>query len=192
MSLVESLRRRESTSAKYLTAPGPSDAEIMAALDAAVAVPEHGAIRPWRFLLLRGDGQQRLSDVFVEDLLRKNPNADEAEVAKRRDAPLRSPLLIVVAAEITENHPKVPPVEQVVSAGLAAYVVQASFSDMGYGAVWVTGQPAYSEHVKAALGLAPKDAIAGFIHVGTRGPSAPPGPKKRPDAADFVREWPED
>lgn len=192
MTLVERLRSRESTSAKHLVAPGPADEEIDAVLRAAVAVPEHGAIRPWRFLLVREDGQQRLSDVFVEDLLRERPDASAAEVDKRRAAPLRSPLLIVVAAEVREDHPKTPPVEQVVSAGLAAYVIQACFADMGYGAVWVTGPPAYSDHVKTALGLTPKDAIVGFIHVGTRGPDTPPGPKRRPDPADYVRTWPSD
>jgi len=190
MSLVERLRRRESTSAKYLVSPGPSDEQIASVLQAAVTVPEHGAIRPWRFLLLREEGQQRLSDVFVEDLLRERPDATPDEVDKRRAAPLRAPLLIVVAAVIQEGHPKVPPIEQVVSAGACAYVIQACFADMGFGAVWVSGPPAYSEHVKETLGLAPKDAIVGFLHVGTRGPDAPPGPKRRPDPADYVRDWP--
>ncbi|MBB4265909.1 nitroreductase family protein [Roseospira visakhapatnamensis] len=192
MTLVERLRVRESTSAKYLVDPGPSDDDIHAVLAAAVAVPEHGAVRPWRFLVLREEGQRRLSTVFVDDLLRDQPDADAAAIAKRRAAPLRSPLLIVVAAEIRDDHPKAPPVEQVVSAGLAAYVIQACFADMGYGAVWVTGPPAYSDHVKDSLGLAPKDAIVGFIHVGTRGADAPPGPKRRPDPANHVRVWPGD
>jgi nitroreductase len=188
-SLVERLQLRESTSAKHLTTPGPTDDELAEVLRAAVAVPEHGAIRPWRFLIVREEGQRRLSDVFVEDLLAGSPDAPETEIAKRRDGPLRSPLLIVVAVSPRE-HPKVPEIEQVVAGGLSAFVIQSCFHDMGYGAVWVTGNPAYSDRVKAALGLEPTDHIVGFVHVGTRGPGAQTAPrKKRPEAGDFMREW---
>jgi nitroreductase len=187
-TLVERLQRRESTSAKHLTDPGPTDDELAEVLRAAVAVPEHGAIRPWRFLVLREPGQRRLSEVFVADLLSQNPDAPEEEIAKRRDGPLRAPLLLVVAAS-PRAHPKVPEVEQVVSAGLCAYVIQACFHDMGYGAVWVTGKPAYSDRVKGALGLEPADHIVGFVHVGTRGPEAGARPKARPDPGGFVTEW---
>jgi len=188
-TLVERLQVRESTSAKHLTAPGPTDDELSEVLRAAVAVPEHGAIRPWRFLIVREAGQRRLSDIFVEDLLADHPDASEQEIAKRRDGPLRSPLLIVIAAS-TRDHPKVPEVEQVVAAGLSAFVIQSCFHDMGYGAVWVTGNPAYSDRVKASLGLDPADHIVGFVHVGTRGPGAHAAPqKKRPDPTDYVCEW---
>lgn len=184
-TLVERLQARRSTSAKHLTHPGPSDDDLAEVLRAAVAVPEHGAIRPWRFLLLRRAEQERLSAAFVADLLAQDPDADEAAIAKRRDGPLRSPLLIVVAAR-PQEHPKVPEVEQVVTAGLAAYVIQAAFADMGYGAVWVTGPPAYSLRIKAHLGLEPADHIVGFVHVGTPDPDAPRRAKSRPDPADFI------
>ncbi|WP_153340000.1 nitroreductase family protein [Roseospira navarrensis] len=188
-TLVNRLQVRESTSAKHLTTPGPTDDELAEVMRAAVAVPEHGGIRPWRFLVVREAAQRRLSDVFVEDLLADSPDASETEIAKRRDGPLRSPLLIVVAVSPRE-HPKVPEVEQVVAGGLSAFVLQSCFHDMGYGAVWVTGNPAYSPRVKAALGLAPTDHIVGFVHVGTRGPDAPPTPRKaRPDPTAFLAEW---
>jgi len=188
-TLVERLQRRESTSAKYLTHPGPTDDELAEVLRAAVAVPEHGAIRPWRFLVVREPGQARLSEAFVADLLAEDPNAPEEEIAKRRDGPLRSPLLLVVTVS-PRAHPKVPEVEQVVSGGLCAYVIQACFQDMGYGAVWVTGKPAYSHRIKAALGLEATDHIVGFVHVGTRAPEADGRRKSRPDPAGFVAEWP--
>jgi len=183
--LVQRLQARQSTSAKTLTDPGPTDDELAEVLRAAVAVPEHGAIRPWRFLVLRRPDQERLSEAFVSDLLSDDPQADEAAIAKRRDGPLRSPLLIVVAAS-PRTHPKVPEVEQVVTAGLSAFVIQAAFDDMGYGAVWVTGPPAYSERIKAHLGLSAEDHIVGFVHVGTPRPDATRRRKDRPDPDAFV------
>ncbi len=183
--LVNRLQARQSTSAKHLSEPGPGDDEIAEVLRAAVAVPEHGAIRPWRFLILRRADQERLSEAFVADLLADTPEADETAIAKRREGPLRSPLLIIVAASPRE-HPKVPEVEQVVTAGLAAYVIQASFADMGYGAVWMTGPPAYSDRIKAHLGLETGDHIVGFVHVGTRRPDMPQRRKDRPDADAFI------
>ena len=49
---------------------------------------------------------------------------------------------------------------------------------LGYGASWITEWYAYDRAVLDALGLAPHEKIAGFIHIGR--PPDPPGDRPRP------------
>ena len=64
--------------------------------------------------------------------------------------------------------------------------MQAAFAQ-GLGAMWKTGDAAYDDTVKHALGIDPEDVIVGFIHVGTDiGPSRP-RPQRSPE--EFARHW---
>ena len=187
MDIVDFLKARESTPWRMLGDPGPTEAEIQEFLAAAVTAPDHGAIRPWRFIVVRGDALEALGEVFTRALLKRKPDADEATVEKDRDRMRRVPLLIVVAASIREDHPKVPPSEQLVATGLAAQAILLAAQARGYGGVILTGDHAYDPTVKAALGLKDKDQIVAFVYIGT--PEGELRPKRRPDAAKFTREW---
>lgn len=187
MDIVEFLKSRGSTPWRVLGEPGPSDEEVQEFLAAAVTAPDHGAIRPWRFFVVRGEAREAMGKVFTEALLKRKPNADEATIEKDRDRMRRVPLLIVVAASITENHPKVPPAEQIVATGLAAQGILLAAQSKGYGGVILTGDHAYDPHVKAALGLKEKDAIVAFLYIGT--PEGALRPKKRHAPEKFTREW---
>lgn len=101
--------------------------------------------------------------------------------------PLRSPMIITVVAKITQNHPKTPVVEQLLSAGVAAQQISLGANALGFGAVWLTGANTYDSMVKAALGVDAGDEIVGFIYIGTPTMSKPRRP--RPDPADFVTHW---
>ncbi len=187
MELMEALLTRNSAPPKIFAGPGPSDEELKEFLKAAVCAPDHGAIRPWRFRVIRGEARKALGQLFVDSLLRREPDADEKSVAKQRDRPLEAGVIVAVCAKIVANHPKVPPVEQILAAGLAADAILLAAQAKGYGGILLTGKPAYDPVVKAAFGLADKDAIVGFIFLG--GLAAPPRAKRRPDPADFTSDW---
>lgn len=187
MDIIETLKSRASTPWRVLGEPGPSDDEIRDFLEAAVAAPDHGAIRPWRFLVVKGEAREAMAELLTAALLKRKPDADEGTVEKERQRMRLIPLLIVVAAEIMENHPKVPPLEQVVSAGLAAQAILLAAQAKGYGGVMLTGDHARDPAVKRALGLADKDEIVSFLYIGT--PEGKTRPKTRPDPAKFTLEW---
>jgi len=67
-------------------------------------------------------------------------------------------------------------------------MLHASFA-LGFNAVWKTGGPAYDNQVKTALGLEAKDAIVGFIYIGTdaEGPGSLPRPEWQPFVQNFRR-----
>lgn len=189
MSLLTALQQRQSTPALVLKEPAPSDEHLTELFCAAVAAPDHGAMRPWQFLVVRGAARQRLGDVFATALQQRNPNADIKLLEQERAKPLRAPLIIVVVARLRSDNPKVPEQEQILSAGCAAQHIQLAANALGYGSIWLTGDNANDWTVSEALGLEFDDRIVGFIYLGT--PKAKLPTKKRPDPQPFIVEWTE-
>ncbi len=184
MEAYEALVTR--VSPKELGEPAPDDAALRKIIAAALRAPDHGRLRPWRFIAIRGEGRNRLGDVLAASLSRRDPNAG-AELERERQKAMRAPLVLVVAAHMTQS-PKIPPVEQLLSAGAAVQNVMLACHALGYGAVWKTGAAAYDAGVKEALGLEAGDGIAGFVYIGT--PAAVPKAPAPLDPADFLRAWP--
>ncbi|MGE4220603.1 MAG: nitroreductase family protein [Alphaproteobacteria bacterium] len=187
MDAMDALLNRSSVPAKLLAEPAPAGAELDEILATAMRAPDHGALRPWRFLTIRGEARRRLGEVFAEALCRRDPLATEDMRQKELGRPLRSPLILVVYAEIVANHPKVPRVEQVVAAAAAAQNVLLAAHAKGYGGIMLTGANAHDTHVKTALGIDPDNEIVTFLYLGT--PVETPRQKPRPDPAAFCREW---
>lgn len=184
MDAIELLVTRASNG--KLGEPAPDDRALRVALEAAARAPDHGLVRPWRVRLVRGEARARLGDVFCDAARRRDPGASQEALEKVRRKPLRAPLLIVVAARVVE-HPKAPAIEQILSAGMAAHAILLALHAQGFAALLRTGEAAYDPEVKRALGLAPADAIVGFIYVGT--PTAPHPQIKRPSPDEFTEEW---
>lgn len=185
--ILDFIAGRRSVKAALLADPAPNDTELGTLLQSCMSAPDHGAIRPWRFKVIRGDSRHRLSDVFEAALKARDPSADEEAIAKIRSKPLRSPLIVAVVAEIMPNHPKVPPWEQVVATSCATQNLLLAVQAAGWGAVLLTGWPAEDATVKQALGFQEKDQIVGFVYMGT--PSETPREMTRPVAADYISAW---
>ncbi|MEM8547959.1 MAG: nitroreductase family protein, partial [Pseudomonadota bacterium] len=99
-----------------------------------------------------------------------------------------SPLVLaVIAKPRLDKLERIPLLEQQLSAGAVCSHILIAAGALGYGAQWLTGDPAYDPAVHAALDLGEHDAIAGFMHLGT--PEEPPKERPRPDLADVVQEW---
>jgi nitroreductase len=182
--VIDTLLSRASV--KALGDPGPSDAELRLIFEAAMRAPDHGKLRPWRFFVVRGDARQQLSELFADGVRRREPNANEAQIEKEREKPLRAPVTIAVAAKIVQGH-KIPEIEQVLSSAAAAMNILNAVHALGFGAKWVTGANCYDPEFRKQFGLDESDQLLGFIHVGTPRETAPI--TERPDPAGFVVEW---
>ena len=185
MNAVEALTTR--ASAVKLGEPGPSEEAIAKALEAAVRAPDHGLLRPWRFLLIQGDARRRFGAVMAAALKRRQPDVSEAILGREAEKPLRAPLIIVVVAKVQPDHPNIPEVEQVVSAGTAVENLMIAFHALGFGCMWRTGKAAYDPQIKEALAVAPSDHIVALLYVGT--PLALTPDRRRPDPRQFVEIW---
>jgi len=170
-----------------LAAPAPTSADLQIIQQAALRAADHRQLRPWRFLVIEGPGLERLGELFLAAKTHDDPALGAEEAARTRSLPLRAPLLIVAIASCTED-PKVPELEQLLSAGAAVQnMLNAAFA-LGYGAMWRTGDLASNPAVREGLGLGGNETIVGFLYLGTpRG-----GLRDAPtlDAANFFKAWP--
>lgn len=187
MDALELLQTRASVRPDDLGEPAPDDAQIDGLIRAALTAPDHGGLQPWAFIVVRGAARARLGEVFAEAAAQREPGIDAASLDRLRGKPLRAPLIIAVAARIDPDNRKVPPIEQLLSAGAAAQQLQLAANAMGFGAIWLTGDSAHDPVVTEALGLGFDDRLVGLVHIGT--PTRTPAPPQRPDPAGFLREW---
>lgn len=184
MKALDLMLRRES--ALKLESPGPSADELEQMFASAVRAPDHGRLRPWHFVVIGQDRRAAFGAVMADSLRRRDSLASEPELQRERDKAFRSPVIVVVAAQVKRGH-KIPEIEQIASASAAAQTIMLAAPALGYGAVWKTGAPAYDPAVKTALGLQAEDDIIGFLYIGTRAGGSSPIP--RPEAKDFVTIW---
>ncbi len=172
---LELLTTRRSFKPFELAGPAPSAAEIDTLLTVASRVPDHGKLAPWRFIVFEGDARRAAGDAIAAAFRAKYPDAKPEQVEAERDRLARAPLVVAVVSR-AGPHVKIPEWEQVLSAGAAAMNLVLAAHAMGFGANWITEWYAYDRSVLDALGLAPHERIAGFIHIGR-----PPGtPEDRP------------
>lgn len=154
-------------------------------LDAGLRAADHGRLRPWKFLVIRGAARAKLGEVMAEALRRRDAAAAETLVKAEQDKPMRAPLIVVVAASVRTGH-KIPVIEQVEAAAAAAQNMLVAAHSIGLGGFWRTGAPAYDAHVKSALGLKGEDEIVGLLYFGR---ITAPGLPKAPDRTGVVEEW---
>jgi len=154
---------------------------------AALRVPDHGQLRPWRFLLISGSGRERLGDLFAKAQRQDDPELSDVAVEKARQKPSRAPLIIVIITT-PKTHPKVPEIEQLLSAGASVQNMLVAAHAQGLGAMWRTGGMAYHPTVMDGLGLEENEKIVGFLYVGEISGKTRSAPEL--DAAQYFAAWP--
>ena len=169
-----------------LSKPGPDREAVLQILTAAARAPDHGRLRPWRFLLIEGKARYRLGELFASALRARRPDASPEEIKKNEEAPQRAPIVIAVIARV-QPHPKIPKIEQILSAGCAAHGILLAAQALGFGAIWRTGDNCYDATVKHGLGVGENEEIVGYMYVG----SALGVPKPLPEirVEDFLQVW---
>ena len=178
------LCRRRSHPAKFFAKDGPvpDRAALEPILTAALRVPDHGKLEPWRLIVLQGAALKRLGDLAEA---RAFAAGGDAEMAAKGRAIYDTSRLAVAVISSPKPVPKVPEVEQRGSAfALCMNLVNAAEA-AGWGACWLTGWPAHDPVWAAeAFGCEGAEQVAGIVHIGTPGPEAPDRP--RPDLAKVV------
>ncbi len=180
---LELLRRRRSVAPHLLGEPGPNQEELDQLLTIAVRVPDHGRLTPWRFIVLEGDARHRIGETIAAAYRADDPAADEEKVAFERDRLARAPLVVAVVSR-ARPHVKIPQWEQIMSAGAVCMTLVIAANAMGFSTSWLTEWYAFDRRVLDALGLAPDERMAGFVHIGR--PAEAPVERLRPDMARIV------
>ena len=149
-----------------LSDPVPEQEVLDNIFKSAFRAADHAVLRPWRFLVIRGESRARLGELFVRAASADRPDITAAEKRKLRNKPLRAPLILVTVVSPRE-HPKVPACEQELSAAAATQNMLIAAYAQGVGAMWRTGSMAYHPMVMAGLGLASHEKIIAFVYIGS-------------------------
>jgi nitroreductase len=99
---------------------------------------------------------------------------------------LRAPTVVAVVSRVIPT-PGAPEWEQVLSCGAACFNMCLAANALGFGSNWLTEWYSYSAHVRAAMGLAENERLAGFVYIGTIVERQPE--RDRPDLASIVTRW---
>ncbi|MFL1466799.1 nitroreductase [Marinobacter sp. HN1S83] len=183
MGAIEALMTRRSYVRSLLRHPAPTTGELETILQAAISAPDHGNLRPWRFVVVRGEAMTDLARLVRELYAGRDMSADDLQAFV--DEIAATPMMLFVCAEVVAGH-RVPDQEQQMSAAAACQQMLVAIHALGYGAIWhsVERHPAVWER----LGLAEKDSIVGVLSVGTPDPRKN-RPRKRRSFTDFTWEW---
>jgi nitroreductase len=174
---LDLLLSRRSGSAKAMTGPGPDAGQLRQILAAAVRVPDHGKLAPWRFILFEGEGRVRMGALLGMTIQQERDITPE-RVAQERERFLRAPMVIGVVSRIREQIP-IPVWEQELSAGAVCQTILIAAHALGYVGNWITEWCAYHPAVLDGLGLKPGERIAGYVYLGR--PALPLEDRPRPD-----------
>ncbi len=185
MTTTLSLNSRISSPSKHLCEPGPTNSQLFDILKSALHCPDHGRLRPWRFVSIQGAQRQKLSNLLIERVLLELPEASAVRLEKERTRFSFAPIIIAVVLNPLKNH-KVPEIEQVLSGGALCMNMLHAAHQLGFGAQWLTGFAAYDQAIHLALGLSANEQILGFIHIGTK--IQEPLERERPDVASLLTE----
>lgn len=181
-AVLDFLRRRRSCPPRALAAPGPDAAQLAPLLEAAVRVPDHGKLVPWRLVVLEAAACRRLA--ALTDAIGAAEGRDPGKLAKDIAGFAEAPLIVAVIA-VPRPTDKVPRWEQEASAACVCLSLLNAALAAGWGAVWLTGWRArHAGFLAEGLGLADGETVAGFVHIGTA--VAEVADRPRPEAASLT------
>ncbi|MGH8183292.1 MAG: nitroreductase family protein [Rhodanobacteraceae bacterium] len=181
------LQNRRSMPAAQLQPPGPTPDELREIVAAAIRVPDHGKLTPWRLIVLSGEAGARYGEALADLHLRVDPGVPATKLAKDRERFAHSPVVLVVVARIDDAHSKIPAQEQLLSAGCLGFNLLLAAQAVGYAAQWLTGWSCYDRDAAKLLGLADNEHAIAYIHIGSRGNEPPE--RNRPDVDQVLSTW---
>jgi nitroreductase len=176
MDLMAAIRTRRSD--HNLIDPAPSNGEFIHLLESAAMAPDHGRLRPWRWILIRGHSRLVLGASFAADC----PKGQSKHAAAQ---PLRAPLLATVVFSPRVNH-KIPLWEQLAATACMVNSLMLLLHDRGYGSFWRTGPYVGSADSRVMLDLDQDESLLGWLYIGTPDPAKLSAPRSVDAVIDKV------
>lgn len=168
MEALTSIFSRRSTS--FLIEPGPDSIELHTMLTVAIHAPDHGRCRPWRFVVLTGEGKAAfglvLENEFLVECESPNENVNPGQRLRERNRLTGAPVVVTVICRPNSSG-KVPHSEQRAAVAVATQILLLAATTLGCGSLWRTGPAAVDLTVQERLGVGAGESIKGFVYLGT-------------------------
>ncbi len=166
--LIEWIKSRRSIG--NLSEPAPSHAQIKAAVACAATAPDHKKLQPWRFIVTEGEARAQLGAALLQaaeaKAAREGEVLSDKDRTKMAELPLRAPVIITVVTHM-QAHKKVPPFEQLLSAGAAVQNLILALQAQGFNTVWRTGLLCNEPAIKAYFNVSAEDYVTAFVYTGS-------------------------
>jgi len=144
----------ERRSHSSVTSETPSREELLDIIRAASRVADHGALRPWRLIEIRGDARKKLGRSFAKAEHKRGVS----------DKPMRAELLIALVASRKKSSKEVW--EQDATAAGVAHMLSLLLDEAGWGVFWRSGDYTRAKAVRRAHDLAKGEELLGWLYVG--------------------------
>lgn len=178
------LELRYSVGPKQLAPPGPSPAQWQRAASLARRAPDHGGLRPFRFVVIEDADRPALAELFALGAQQRGQGA--ADIAKARARACNGPGLAALVARVREDVADVPPREQWLTVGAALMNFLNALHLMGFGAKALSGASVSDPVVHAAF-CADGEVLANWVIAGT--PTRAAHPKGEAESGSAIGPW---
>tara|TARA_B100000965_G_C19524330_1_gene728047 strand:- start:410 stop:1000 length:591 start_codon:yes stop_codon:yes gene_type:complete len=178
------LKRRSVLAKKMLSDP-INDNDLKTIVSAGIRVPDHGALNPWKIIVIKGEKLKQVdNEIILSEYKKENPDASEQSLELESKRLQRASVVLAVLSTPVE-HPKIPKWEMILSSGAVCMNLLSCAQSLGYAAQWLTEWYAYNQKMLKYLGgRSGIDQISGFIYLGKK--IEDPKERKRPDPEKII------
>ena len=180
----ELIHGRQNFTPRRLVEPGPSPTQLEALLQAASAAPDHGELKPWRFVLIPDSKRLRLGEIFRSALLERDVEATPQQQLEASEKARRAPSLLLAIVDVAPKEKPIPAFERLISLGCAIQNMLLLARAMGYGSGLSSGQALGSAVLRRAFALSANEHATCFVSFGTVSKARPL--RSRPTSAEIL------
>ncbi len=174
-------------SCNSLKDPAPSKDQLHQILSTAMHAPDHGRLRPWRYVVIKDDNRLKWVQALEKILTNPEYHYPPSYTAKLVQNFSKAPLILGLGLRVLhKDQSSISPEEQLMAASAATMNILNAIHALGFGAKWITG-PIDIPEVAKILGMDEPYKMMGFMFVGTptKGLEAPP----RLSIDDYIADW---
>ena len=177
--------KRRSVLAKKIQNHPIKDEDLETIISAGIRVPDHGALNPWKIIVIKGDKLKLIDEeVILPEFKKENPNASQENLEIESKRLQRASVVLAVLSTPVE-HPKIPNWEMVLSSGAVCMNLLSCAQSLGYAAQWLTEWYSYNNKMLEYLGGRLNiDRVSGFIYIGHK--AEEPTERRRPDPQKVI------
>jgi hypothetical protein len=143
----------------------PTAAEIDAIVRAAVTVPDHGRLRPWRLVIIEGDAREQFAQALADAGRTANAEIGVEALERLRSKAYVAPAMIAVVARV-DTTSTVPEIEQIASAACCGYAIALAAHQLGLGAIWKSTNFTTGPSLGKVLDMTDTDRFLGWVNSG--------------------------
>jgi hypothetical protein len=178
------LSLRYSVGPKFLAPPAPTAAQWQRAAQLALRAPDHGGLRPFRFVIVGDRQRPALAELFARDAIRCGHAA--AEVDKARARAFNGPGLVALVGRVRDGVAEVPIHEQWLCIGAALMNFLNALHLMGFGAKALSGASVVDPDIRSAF-CADGETLVSWVVAGR--PIRAAHPKHADAASPLIGDW---